>query len=195
MRVRGSTARPLAVKLFMAQADVDPQASHCFPTSTARSVRSSSQSISNFPKVRVLGFAQKSPIRSARSRSGSIRTWSSSARAGATGGWNAAPAIAPGRFRTTPSRRWGVLQLLKRAGDDGPVRLPRPHRRGAQVCRLDHHAPRTPEVAPRWLVQPPTPRDPRVTRARAALRGPRCWIGRRPAPVVAPRPLASHRSI
>jgi hypothetical protein len=32
--------------------------------------------------------------------------------AGATGEWNLAPANAAGRFRTTPSRRLGVLQLL-----------------------------------------------------------------------------------
>jgi hypothetical protein len=51
------------------------------PTSTARSVGSSSQSISSSPKVRVLGFPQNSPIRSARSRSGRRRTWRSSARA------------------------------------------------------------------------------------------------------------------
>ena len=49
------------------------------PTSTARSVRFSSQSISNSPKVRVLGFPQYAPIRSARSRSEGMRTWSSSA--------------------------------------------------------------------------------------------------------------------
>jgi hypothetical protein len=40
------------------------------PRSTARSVRSSSQSISSSAKVRFLGFPQNSPIRSARSKSG-----------------------------------------------------------------------------------------------------------------------------
>ena len=50
------------------------------PTSTARSVRSSSQSISNSANVRLCGLLQNSPIRSARSKSGSMRTWRSSAR-------------------------------------------------------------------------------------------------------------------
>jgi hypothetical protein len=46
------------------------------PTSTARSVRSSSQSISSSANVLVLGFPQNSPTRSARSRSGSALIWS-----------------------------------------------------------------------------------------------------------------------
>jgi hypothetical protein len=40
--------------------------------------RSSSQSIRSSAKVRVFGFPQNSPIRSARSKSGSMRTWNSS---------------------------------------------------------------------------------------------------------------------
>ena len=44
--------------------------SRSIPTSTARRVRSSSQSISRSAKVRVFGFPQYSPIRSARSKSG-----------------------------------------------------------------------------------------------------------------------------
>jgi hypothetical protein len=43
------------------------------PISTARSVRFSSQSIRSSAKVRVFGFPQNSPIRSARSKSGSIQ--------------------------------------------------------------------------------------------------------------------------
>jgi hypothetical protein len=46
------------------------------PTSTAGSVRSSSQSIRSSAKARDFGFTQNSPIRTARSKSGSIRTWS-----------------------------------------------------------------------------------------------------------------------
>jgi hypothetical protein len=54
--------------------------SRSIPTSTARSVRSSSQSIRSSAKARLSGCLQNSPIRSARSKSGSMRTWSSSAR-------------------------------------------------------------------------------------------------------------------
>jgi hypothetical protein len=50
------------------------------PKSTGRRVWSSSRSISSCAKARLRGEPQKSPIRSARSRSGSMRTWSSSAR-------------------------------------------------------------------------------------------------------------------
>jgi hypothetical protein len=53
------------------------------PDEHARTVRSSSQSIKSSPKVRVLGLPQYAPIASARSKSGSIRTWSSSARGAA----------------------------------------------------------------------------------------------------------------
>ena len=49
-------------------------------TTPARSVRSSSQSISSSAKARLSGWLQNSPIRSARSKSGSSRTWSRSAR-------------------------------------------------------------------------------------------------------------------
>jgi hypothetical protein len=42
---------------------------------------SSSKSISNASKVRVSGCPHKVPIASARSKSGSIKTWRSSARA------------------------------------------------------------------------------------------------------------------
>jgi hypothetical protein len=62
-------------------------ASRSIPTSTARSVRSSSQSIRSSAKVRVLGLPQYEPIASARSKSCPvadvqpkgvrlIRTWS-----------------------------------------------------------------------------------------------------------------------
>jgi hypothetical protein len=50
------------------------------PTSTALSVRSSSQSIRSSANERDCGQLQNSPIRSARSRSGSMTTRSSSAR-------------------------------------------------------------------------------------------------------------------
>jgi hypothetical protein len=49
--------------------------SRSIPTSTARSVRSSSQSINSSAKARVCGWLQNSPIRSARSRSGRRRTF------------------------------------------------------------------------------------------------------------------------
>jgi hypothetical protein len=55
--------------------------SRSISTTTTRATRSSSRSIRISPKDRVAGLAQNSPIRAARSKSGSIRTWSSSARA------------------------------------------------------------------------------------------------------------------
>jgi hypothetical protein len=58
-------------------AEVRRSPSRSIPTSTARSVRSSSQSISSSAKARLSGYLQNSPIRSARSKSGSMRTWSS----------------------------------------------------------------------------------------------------------------------
>jgi hypothetical protein len=45
-----------------------------------RPQRFSSQSIKSSANVRVFGLPHNSPMRSARSKSGSIRTWSSSAR-------------------------------------------------------------------------------------------------------------------
>jgi hypothetical protein len=50
------------------------------PTNTARSVPSSSQSIRSSAKVRVCGVPQYAPTAWARAKSGSVRTWSSSAR-------------------------------------------------------------------------------------------------------------------
>jgi hypothetical protein len=57
-----------------------PSLTRNMPTSAARRIWSSSQSIGSSAKVRVFGFPQNSPIRSARSKSGSKGTWSSSAR-------------------------------------------------------------------------------------------------------------------
>jgi hypothetical protein len=58
-------------------------ASLSIATSTARSIRSSSQSVGSSAKVRPYGLLQNLPIRSARSRSGSMKTWRSSARGAA----------------------------------------------------------------------------------------------------------------
>ena len=78
---RGDTAPP-----FVGHGAVVASSWSGRPPATSRSAqpeatRSSSQSISSSPNVRVLGSPQNSPIRAARSKSGSMRTCRSSARA------------------------------------------------------------------------------------------------------------------
>jgi hypothetical protein len=84
--------------------------SRSISTSTGRSVRSSSQSMSGSPNARVLGFPQYGPITSTRSKCGSMRMWSSSARG-----------VGPNSSRRSRSRRSSssvrTSRRLRRPGD------------------------------------------------------------------------------
>jgi hypothetical protein len=81
------------------------------PNTTTRAALSYPRSISNSPKVRVSGFPQNSPIRSACSRSGRRRTWRSSARVAGRSALRRA--LSPASISSNVTR-----PTLVRAGDD-----------------------------------------------------------------------------
>ena len=75
------------------------------PTSTARRVRPSSQSINNSAKARLCGYHQNSPILSAHSKSGSMRTWSRTS-------WNTPAPMIP----SPPEMKLRARSVLTTAG-------------------------------------------------------------------------------